>query len=210
MAIAQERNNLAAELHHALSQQLYGLKQYAHTADIYARRQNREKTIENLNKVKNSAAWSLEELQDMLNSLHEYPNGHIDFVAELTEYITRMRSKHEKITIKFIPEVTATAPSQVQFYLLRIAREGINNAIRHGQCRTITIRYCVNKNSATQLIIEDDGIGFNIEKARQNGRFGLGTMEYYARQINSDLRINSQDEKGTRIFVSVSPPPKGV
>lgn len=207
VAIAQERNNLAAELHHALSQNLYGLKQYARTAQIYVQRNDLNRAMVNLNKVKESASWSLEELQDMLNYLHEYPNGHIDFVKELTEYIKRMKLLHPKTEILFNHSVEDIVSNQVQFYLLRIAREGINNALRHARSCSITIYYAVKAGGRTELTIQDDGIGFNVDKAKQSRRFGLGTMDYYARQINSSLHVISREGGGTCIQINVSPPP---
>ena len=209
VVIAQERNNLAAELHHTLSQHLYGLKQYARTAYVYAQRQESVKAVENLNKVKECATWSLQELQDMLNYLHEYPIGQIDFIGELTNYISRQKTLYNEVEIQFRYETTSPVSNQVQFYLLRIAREGINNALRHAQCSSVQVFYLVQQSGTTQLSVQDNGTGFNVTKARQSHRFGLVTMDYYARQINSDLQIDSQIGVGTCIHVSVSPPQKG-
>lgn len=210
IAIARERSSLKAELHHALSQNLFGLTLYVNTACKYAETGQTDKVLLNLTKLKTTADQSQEALHSMLNALEEAPTGHISFVHELDDYIARMELLHPQVAICFEHPSEETVPNQVQFCLLRIVREALNNALRHGQCRTIQISYQIDAANGVELVIQDDGIGFDIVKCRQNGRSGLGTMEYYAQQINSSLTVSSWEGHGTRIQVFVSPPPVGV
>ena len=210
IAIARERNYLKAELHHSLSQNLFGLTQYVNTAYKYAAVGQTDLALLNLGKLKAAADQSQESLHDMLNALEELSNGHIHFVHELEGYIARMELLHPHVAIDFQYGSDEMAPNQVQFCLLRIVREALNNALRHAQCRTIQISYHVDAAKGVDLVIQDDGIGFDAIKARLNGHYGLGTMDYYAHLINSSLMVNSHEDGGTRIQISVSPPPEGV
>ncbi|MBK8989882.1 MAG: GAF domain-containing protein [Chloroflexi bacterium] len=210
IAIARERSHLKAELHHSLSQNLFGLTQYVNTACRYAEAGQTDMLLVNLGKLKATADQSQESLHDMLNALEEAPDGQISFIHELGDYIARMDLLHPHVDICFEYTSGEMVPSQVQFCLMRIVHEALNNALRHSQCRMVQIVYRVDAANGVELIIRDDGIGFNVIKARQNGRYGLGTMEYYAQQVNSSLTVNSHEGEGTRIQISVLPPPAGV
>jgi len=203
LAISRERNHLKAELHHTLSQNLFGLAQYTNTVYRYAQTGDMVKMIQNLEKLKETTDESRESLHYMLDALEESPNGDTHFVEDLKAYIRRMQLLYPKVTIHFSPTFNEGVPSQIQFYLLRIVIECLNNALRHAQCSHIFITDQTRKFGGIELYIRDDGIGFNVSKARQNGHVGLSTMEHYAQQINSNLSIQSEEECGTQIQVSV-------
>lgn len=205
IAIAQERNHIKTELHHTLSQNLFGLTQYTNTVYKYAQNGDVGHMIPNLDKLKDTADKSRETLRDMLNALDHTSDDSVSFVQELGDYIRRMDMLHQKVAIYFSHAHAEDVPSQIQFYLLRIVHEGINNALRHAQCQHIYILYTVEDTGGIDLLIQDDGIGFNVVKARQNGHFGLSSLEYYAQKINSFIKIKSEEACGTEIKVTVPP-----
>lgn len=210
IAIAQERNHIKSELHHTLSQNLFGLAQYTNTVYRYAQNGDMPQMMPNLIKLKDTADKSRETLRDMLTALTHTPDGPVNFVKEVKDYICRMRLLYPHVTIHFSHTNDEEVPSQIQFFLSRIVHEGINNALRHAQCQAIYIIYTLEETGSIALLIEDDGVGFNMNKAHQNGHFGLESMEYCAQQINSFLKIQSEEEGGTQIKVTVPPLTIGV
>ena len=210
LAITQERSHLAAELHHTLSQQLYGLKQYTKAACVYAERADMSKAVENLHKVQTVVNTSLNSLQHILNELHERPQSNFNFVEDISAHSRNMQALCE-IDIRLetcAPAGQAVLP-QVQFYLARIAREAINNAVRHAHCTRIDVTYRAGPGGITTLTVLDDGCGFDLERARQSARYGLTAMYHFAHQLNSQLEIDSTIGQGTRLQVVVQSPEKG-
>src|SRR5207237_8254545 len=61
-------------------------------------------------------------------------------------------------------------------HLYRIAQEAINNAIKHGKAREITVRVTARSNQAN-LTVTDDGRGF-VVKPEQTSGMGLRIMKY--------------------------------
>lgn len=209
MSIIRERNHLAMELHHSISQDIFGLRELSNAATIYAERSEWDNVILNLDKVTNIATWTLQSVRTMLDYLHEHNQVQIDFINELRGYIQRMQPDHPHTGIHFTPNAHVEVPKQVQFCLLRIAREGLNNALRHANCQNVHILYHASCAGHVQLTVQDDGIGFERAKAHKKSRYGLSTMEYYAQEINGNLHIESQEGSGTCIKVHVSPPNGG-
>ena len=90
--------------------------------------------------------------------------------------------------------------------LVRIAREAVNNACRHGHARTIRLRL-ENTESGRVLLIRDDGSGFEVRDAADPGRasdgngFGLVSMRERARGLPGTLTVRSAPSRGTEVAV---------
>jgi PAS domain S-box-containing protein len=81
-------------------------------------------------------------------------------------------------------------------HLFQIAREGVSNALRHGEAGRITIRLTQSARQG-RLEIRDDGNGLPPRFADGNG-LGLRTMKYRAATIGGQLQIRS-DGHGTLV-----------
>ena len=91
-------------------------------------------------------------------------------------------------------------------HLYRIAQEGINNALTHGNARSIDLRYR-REGGAACLEVVDDGIGIPAEHERSEG-LGLRSMRYRARMIDGSLDVEALAGGGTKVRCSFtySPP----
>jgi signal transduction histidine kinase len=81
--------------------------------------------------------------------------------------------------------------------LLRIAREAVGNALRHGNPSRIRVELW--NGSRVHLRVTDDGVGFDPRAVHDHDRFGLTSMAERARAVGGHLRVRSQPAAGTRI-----------
>ena len=84
-------------------------------------------------------------------------------------------------------------------HLLRIVREAICNAVRHGQPSKLTIHLW--NDGVRHLVIEDDGIGFDLLGPLHG--FGLTSMRERAEAAGGELSMHSEPNAGTRVEVLV-------
>jgi signal transduction histidine kinase len=84
--------------------------------------------------------------------------------------------------------------------LVRIVREAVTNAARHGSARAVTVE--LRRSDALRLRIADDGIGFDPAGARRRGHgFGITSMRQRAEAAGGALHISSCPDEGTQIEV---------
>ena len=83
--------------------------------------------------------------------------------------------------------------------IVRIIREAVTNAVRHGGARHIEIRFGTGGGSTLQ--ISDDGTGFDVVKAAKTGRFGLVSMQERAKEVGGYLQVHSAPGQGTTVEV---------
>ena len=82
--------------------------------------------------------------------------------------------------------------------LIRIVREAITNAGRHGGAENVSVE--LSNGNGTFLRIMDDGSGFNPRHTRVGG-FGLVSMTERAHALVGELKLSSGAGEGTRIEV---------
>jgi len=89
-------------------------------------------------------------------------------------------------------------------HLFRIAQEAVNNAVKHGQARTIRISLAAD-NTALTLSITNDGTRY--QPSDTNKGLGIHTMSYRAKLIGGALDITSPPDSGTRVVCTVRKTP---
>jgi signal transduction histidine kinase len=82
--------------------------------------------------------------------------------------------------------------------LYRIAQEAINNALKHGHCKSISIGLGAVDDEVI-LTVKDDGIGFP-EGMDQSAGMGLHIMNYRAKMIGASLDIRRGAGGGTIVI----------
>jgi len=91
-------------------------------------------------------------------------------------------------------ELTARLPADTELTLYRILQEALKNVEQHARARHVTVQL-TKPDSVVQLVIHDDGIGFDPEHhpARRKGRGGLGLLSMRERAIYSGgaLKVKS-------------------
>jgi signal transduction histidine kinase len=87
--------------------------------------------------------------------------------------------------------------------LVRIAREAVINAVRHGGAGLVQVE--LENGNELKLRVVDDGRGFDAAAAmrKSNDRFGLVSMRERAHAIGADFRIASSPGDGTTIEVEL-------
>ncbi len=76
------------------------------------------------------------------------------------------------------------------------------NIARHSQASRAEV---LLKEVGTEIqgSLQDDGVGFDLLRARNGNGFGLVTMEQRIKRLGGRLSIETSPGKGTRIFFTV-------
>jgi len=86
--------------------------------------------------------------------------------------------------------------------LVRITREAVTNAVRHGLAATVTVR--LSNHDGVTLEVQDNGVGFDPDDLDHlSGRLGLQSMEERADQMGASFELASRPCKGTTVRVQI-------
>jgi PAS domain S-box-containing protein len=92
----------------------------------------------------------------------------------------------------------------VEVQLLRIIQEALTNARKHSHARSVYVTFAAQDGRA-QVAVQDDGCGFDPGEVYGDsaGRLGLRVMRERAEEIGGTLAVRSRPDEGTRVIVTV-------
>jgi signal transduction histidine kinase len=108
------------------------------------------------------------------------------------------------IDIQMLGRLSARLPSNVEVNMLMIAREAMNNVIRHSGASHLTLLLRESERKV-EMTVKDDGSGFDSSGARSG--WGLSTMSERAHSIGAELEVVSQVGEGTTVTFRLASPP---
>ncbi len=191
-AMLEERRRIARDIHDGVAQDLaYILQQGRRLAA-----QPEAPTA--LRHMVLAAARALDESRHAIAALEHSGGESLMGALRVTAVETAGR---EGSTVEMDLEGIARVevPMRVQEVLLRVLRETIINAIRHGRAETVTVK--LSADAGPLLVVSDDGIGFDVAAVRESGRLGLRSMVARVEEVGGELRIDSAPGRGTRVEV---------
>jgi signal transduction histidine kinase len=88
--------------------------------------------------------------------------------------------------------------------ILRIIRELVTNAVRHGKATSVKVAGCI-ENDRLMFSVTDNGCGFDPASAPgvEQGHFGLQGVAERTERLNGELTVNSAPGRGTKALVSI-------
>ena len=112
-------------------------------------------------------------------------------------------SKQFDLQIKFsAQDVPKQLPKDISLCLFRVAQEALHNAMKYSGVRDFTVELTATDNTV-ELVVSDEGAGFDVQKAGTRGGLGLLSMHERANLVHGTLSVDSVPGEGTRIQVTV-------
>lgn len=95
-------------------------------------------------------------------------------------------------------------PALVEGVLYRVVQELIANIVRHAHADEVTIQL-VHHGPELTVLIEDNGVGFDLEEALARPEAGIGLRNLYSRitYLNGRLDIDARAGRGTIVTIEV-------
>jgi signal transduction histidine kinase len=218
LAVLQERNRLARELHDAVTQTLFSASLIAEALPTLWER-NQEMGRERLAMLRQMSRGALAEMRTLLLELRPaavVETGLEDLLRQLGEAV----AGREGVPVTVETEGRCELPADLHVALYRIAQEALNNVVKHAQASRVAVSLrCTPRGPSpslqegkgpavkVELVIRDDGQGFDPDHVPPE-RMGLCIMRERAEAVGAQLGIVSQIGQGTRLTV-VWPPDEG-
>jgi signal transduction histidine kinase len=116
-------------------------------------------------------------------------------------------TKTYPLDIKFRENLSSISIKEgLAINLYRIIQEALNNIVKHARARHVKIEL-LTENRSLDLVIEDDGMGFNAKDVLKNltpDKVGIRGMMERVDLLNGRFSIESKYRKGTKITVVFS------
>jgi signal transduction histidine kinase len=191
MAVLEERRRVARDLHDGLAQEL-----------AFIAAQCRSSGPVRMDQLASAAERALDDSRAVITALSRPFDEPLESAlaraaAELAERFGA------RAPVELELERPAHVPPAVRDGLVKIMREAMTNAVRHGAAREVAVS--LSGAGGVTLRVADDGCGFDAERPprRPGGGFGLISMRERAEALGGAFAIVSTPGAGTKIEVVV-------
>lgn len=193
-----ERRRIARELHDSTSQNLtsliLGLRMMeAHCAQCTAQTKATE--------LRQVASKTLDEVHDLSMRLRPRVLDDLGLAAALERLVSEWQARY-KIPVDVVIQLAERLPGEVETAIYRIVQETLTNIVRHAQARSASI-LVERHGNFVRAIVEDDGVGFDINTNHGESHLGLMGIRERAELLSGTLTIESSSEQGTSIFIEI-------
>jgi signal transduction histidine kinase len=197
----EEQRRIARELHDEVGQTLSAVKM---ELTVAGRRLERSGGGANLlADALFSVDSALRAVRDLSHLLHPSALDDLGLVAALESQLADFGRRYG-IDVDFAHDgFERRRGDEIERAVYRIVQEALTNVARHARARAVQVRLSADS-SVCRVVLEDNGIGFDVADAEQPGRRrGLGLLGIRERisQLQGTVQITSGQSGGTRIEV---------
>jgi signal transduction histidine kinase len=205
VAVLNERQRLARELHDSVAQTLFGITLSASRVLMLLERGETEQVRTIVSDVLRQANDSQTELRVLVRGLRSDESSHLargltDALASLAWELEATARCQVRLSLAVEPDI---APS-TKATLYRIAREALHNITKHAQALHVDLELEVGPSEVT-LSVTDDGRGFDPD-ATPPGHFGVQLMCEQALALGATLDVVTGPGRGTQVRVRMGRP----
>lgn len=188
LAVLDDRRRLARELHDGVIQELSYIRIVTDTVEDPELR----------NRVFEACDRGLDEARAAVDALGRPAEESLGYV--LHRSAQQVAERHGgRVVVELDDEIDADG--EQRHALIRITREAVSNALRHGGAQLVRVGLH-NGDEFNRLVVRDDGAGFDPELVSRNGGYGLVSMRDRAEALPGSLRVESSPGAGTTVEVT--------
>lgn len=197
LAVSNERNRVARELHDTVKQKLFALGLQLATAK--SKPNVMEAAREHILEAETITREAQHDLMEIITQLHPAETSDSAFYDRIGSIAEDFRRRFG-VSIELNHPDSARLYAGAQHQVLRIVQEALMNAVRHGKASKIVIAGITDRDMA-RVTIADNGTGFDI--AQNTRGFGITSMRDRAHDLpGGTLEITSAEGAGTQLTLS--------
>ena len=198
LAVVDDRERIGRDLHDGIIQNLYGVTLSLEDVpelvadDPQQARERVDRAIDTLHGTIRDIRNFIFGLRPILLEAGGLKDGLETIAAELR------RNSGVDVVVSAIE--SPDLPTEIVVELLAVTREGLSNVARHAHATRASVELAIAE-SAAQLTITDDGIGFEVDAERTGAHQGLDNLRERAERLGGRAMVESRMGEGTRIML---------
>jgi signal transduction histidine kinase len=199
LAVAEERNRLAREMHDTLGHRLTVAAVQLEGAQRLIPN-DPERAARMIGTVREEVREALSELRRTVATLRAPLEADLSLLSALTRLAIHFEEATGTTVHRMLPEEVPDLPDAHRQALYRAAQEALTNVQRHACARQVWLQLTC-EDGMTTLRVSDDGVG--IAAGTGQSGFGLRGLRERAAQLGGELYLEARPVGGTQVSFSL-------
>ncbi|MCJ2375255.1 cache domain-containing protein [Vibrio sp. ZSDZ34] len=192
-----EKKHLARELHDGVNQLLVSAKCHL---ELLGQQEGGVLCQAHLDKSQSSLSKAITEVRRISHNLRPSALDDIGLEAALTTLLQDFKAYSKSETEIILDTQPGKLKSEIATTLYRVVQESLNNIEKHANASKVDV-YLQQFGDVLQLLVRDDGVGFDVNNAIKRKGIGLRNMRERVEFIGAEFEIMSDYDSGTEITV---------
>jgi len=199
-----ERRRISRELHDEAGQSLLCIRLQMELIE-QALPESESELRSKLGEARDLTERTILEMRRLISALSPAVLEQLGLGAALRQLINRFQRLHP-CRVKLQLAKMGSLPQQTEVITYRLVQECFNNIGKHANARLVNISL-VSADGFLKLVVEDNGVGFNVEEAFQKREsFGMSGMRERVALLGGQFQAESRVEgpkRGTKISIEL-------
>jgi two-component system nitrate/nitrite sensor histidine kinase NarX len=197
LAVLEERQRLARNLHDAVNQSLFSAGLIAEVLPRLWER-NQAEARKSLDDLRRLTRGAMAEMRALLAELRPSTLTDSD-LGDLLRLLGNALEGRTNLPVAITVSGEFILPADVQVAFYRMCQEALSNVAKHAKAGKVEINL-KQEETVIEMLIRDDGMGFDTEQTF-SGHYGLSMMRERAEAVGALLTITSQPGQGTELTI---------
>ena len=196
LAVVEERNRLARDLHDSVKQQVFAISMQLSAARTAL--SATDKSYRSVVEAERLAQQAGAELTTLISALRPPVLESKTLVNAILDSVEEW-SRQNKIAVEKRIDPSISVSLQTEQTLFRVLQEALANVARHSQASQVIVTFKADDHMVV-LMVEDNGVGYDAKQITKG--VGLDSMKERLAAVNGNLEIASEKSKGTRVVAT--------
>ncbi len=202
-----ERHRLSRDLHDEIGHNLIVLKLYLEMIKGDLDRGNIGQVGQKIDEALNLVVGGIDSVRRLILDLGPAILDEVGLLPAVKQYARQFSSRTGVETSVQESNLPSSLPASYETTLYRVLQGALSNVVRHSRAKTVKITLGSVKESVIVMVIEDDGVGFDVARKIQGPAFGLSAMRERIESLGGRIQLESRPARagakksGTRIEV---------
>jgi PAS domain S-box-containing protein len=210
--VENERKRIATELHDDIGQILTGIKMRIESAITSISNGNLATGQKGLAEVVPIIREAMDEVRRISLDLRPPMIDDLGILATIGWFCREFPSRQRGLRVELDLRIDERdIPSSFKIVIYRILQEAMNNVVQHAGAQVARVRLLRSAGNI-ELIVEDDGCGFDLTQTRRGGPGGCGlgltNMRERAEAVSGSLSLETIKGAGTIVRAVFPRPPQ--
>lgn len=194
----KERARIARDLHDGLGNLLSTVKVTVGSLDIDMQNGQAEK----FNRANHMIDEACSEIRKISHEMMPQALERYGITKALEDLVAKMDNAHGFSATFNVYGKERKLDDHTSLMIFRIAQEMLNNVIKYAKASQVTVQLSFG-DELLDFTIEDDGVGFDINKVKKKNGMGLKSLAFRASDIDATYEVESKPGQGTMVSLSI-------
>ncbi|MBW2172691.1 MAG: PAS domain-containing protein, partial [Deltaproteobacteria bacterium] len=198
-----ERKRIAGDLHDGIGQSLSAIKFGVETVVDRLKDETAPSTVDTLQSLVPVLQDAIEDVRKTVMNLRPSMLDDLGILATISWFVRQFRAVYSGIRVEEQIDVQETdIPEALKTDIFRVLQEAANNIAKHSTADRLSVSLS-KENDSLELVIEDNGRGFDLESVLENvdveTGFGITSMKERTELSGGSFSIESKEGAGTTV-----------